>query len=71
MDGICFSSLKGSGFAHDKILREIRFVRKAQGRFPAKPPTGSILHERKARKYLYYCNRFIRSIPVLRRLAKR
>ena len=54
-----------------RFLRKIRFVRKAQGRFPAKPPAGSILHERKARKYLCYCNRFIRSIPVLRRLAKR
>ena len=54
-----------------RFLREIHFARRAQGRFPAKPPAGPILHERKARKYLCYCNRFIRSIPVLRRQAKK
>lgn len=47
-----------------RFLREIRFDRREQGRFSAKPPRGPILHERKARKYLCYCNRFIRSIPV-------
>ena len=29
-----------------RFFREIRFVRKAQGRFPKKPPAGSILHTR-------------------------
>lgn len=47
-----------------RFLREIRFDRREQGRFSAKPPRGPILHEHKARKYLCYCNRFIRSIPV-------
>ncbi len=47
-----------------RFLREIRFDRREQGRFSAKPPAGPILHEREARKYLCYCNKFIRSIPV-------
>ena len=64
MDGICFSSFKGSVFAHDKIFAGNTLRPQGARKIFRKPPVGPILHERKARKYLCYCNWFIRSIPI-------
>ena len=70
MDGICFSSLKGLGLAHDKIFALNTLARQGGGRFHAKPPRGPILHERESREYLRCCNGFILTMPVLRRANK-